>query len=169
MIHSILQNRLNALLVRDPQYLQHFAPLAGHSIVLKITDLRLTLGYRFHHSYVEVLKNVEAPELVLQGKSLDFGSFLFMKGDRQALLQQKTIEFSGELLLLEKLEAFFKAVGLQFPSGLMARGKRALNNSVEVLQEEHQILVSPILYQHFVEELLALAEDIDRLSARVLH
>lgn len=169
MIHSFLQRQLNALLARDPQYLKHLAPLSGHSIVFKITDLRLTLGYRFHHSFIEVLKNVEAPELVLQGRSFDFGSFLFMKSDRQSVLQQKKIEFSGELLLLEQVETFFKAVGLQLPSGVMERVKQTLNNAIEILQEERQILVSPTLYQHFVDELFSLSSELDRLECGLAH
>ncbi len=169
MIHSILQNRLNALLVCDPQYLQHLAPLAGHSIVFIVTDFRLTLAYRFHHSYVEVVRHIEDPDLMLEGSSMNFGSFLLMAGQRQALLQQRKIEFTGELLLLEKLEVFFKAVGLKWPMGLATRGKAMVDNVVENLQEESHALLSPTLYQHFVDELLSLQEGVARLSARVPH
>ena len=92
-----------------------------------------------------------------------------MKGQRQSLLQQRKIEFTGDLLLLEKVEAFFQALGLQFPSALIARGKSVVANFVENLQEEKRILLSPILYQHFVDELLSLQESVARLSARVPH
>lgn len=168
MIHSILQNRLNALLVRDPQYLQHLAPLVGHSIVFKVTDLRLNLAYRFHHSYIEVVHHINDPDLVLEGNSINFGRFLLMNDYRQALLQQRRIEFTGELLLLEKVEAFFKAVGLQFPSVLVKRGNSAVANIVENLQEERHVLLSPTLYQHFVDELLTLGSDVDRLKHRLV-
>ena len=85
------------------------------------------------------------------------------KESRQRLLQKHEVDFSGDLLLLEKLEIFipiFKHLNFDFI-------KKIVGNRIQYYQEEQSVLVSPILMAHFVSMLLQLQEDLDRCEARL--
>ncbi|MCX7124034.1 MAG: SCP2 sterol-binding domain-containing protein [Gammaproteobacteria bacterium] len=162
-IHCILERKINVLLVRDPEYMQTLQPLVGASIQFEITDLRFKCGLIFHHTYIEVQPDYGEPQLSLWGKSIDFAQFLCVKEARQRLLQARKIDFSGDLMLLEKLEALIptlKHLNFDFI-------KKIVRNRIQYYQEERSSLVSPILMQDFVARLFQIQEQLDRCEVRL--
>ncbi len=161
LLHRLFEKKLNFLLVRDPDYFEHLAPLAGKVMGFEIRDLGLEIYLLFHHTYIEVKPDYVEPQLRLWGRSIDFAKFLFLKEARPALLQSQRVDFAGDLMLLENLESWL-ALDIQFDFL-----KKILKNRIAYLQEERACLVSPILYQDFVERLLLLQEGLDRCEARL--
>ena len=98
------------LLVRDEDYRQKLKSLAGASLAFKITDMHFQCVVVFHHQFIEVLPEYAEPDLFLWGKSVHFGQFLLAKESRQSLLQKRQIDFCGDLMLLEKVEAFIPSL-----------------------------------------------------------
>ncbi len=165
LFHTLLSRQLNRLLVCDREYMQKLQPLAGASLRFDLTDLRFSCVVVFHHTYLEVLSDYPEPQLTLWGKSTDFVRFLLAKESRSALLQSRKIDFSGDLMLLEKLEALlpvFKHLNLNFL-------KKIIHNRVAYYQEEKPCLLSPILLQDFEDRLQRVQERLDRCEARLVY
>lgn len=163
LIHGILSRKLNMLLVRDRAYLETLKGLAGASLGIELTDLRFKAVLVFHHTYIEVLPDYAEPQLCLWGKSVDFVRFALVKVARQSMLQAKKIDFKGDLLLLEKIEALIPVFS-QFNFDFF---KKIVRQRVEYYQEEKVCLVSPILMQHFVNRLLQVQACLDRCELRL--
>lgn len=167
MIESF-QTLLNRLLNLNPHYLQYLEEIAGLSVAVDFTDIPLQFTFIAHQSFIEIQTGVHNPLLHLTGSTASFISFAAQKDRRQELLQQGSISFNGDLMVLSKLETFlahfnFKWLAI-FP---IAKIKRFLENQVEYMQEERQVLASPILFDHLRDEILLCQQEIDRLIARL--
>jgi ubiquinone biosynthesis protein UbiJ len=166
LIHSILSRQLNRLLVRDSEYMQSIAPLVGVAIGFKLTDLKFQAVLVFHHTYIEVLPEQSVQQQIdlhLWAKSADFIKFLLAKESRQLLLQKGIVDFSGDLLLLEKLEVLiptFKHLNVDF-------FKMIVRNRVAYYQDEKAVWVSPVQLTDFVDRLLQIQFQLDRCEMRL--
>lgn len=165
---QILQSLINRVLNLNPHYLHYLQDVAGISVAMEFTDLPFKSTIIFHHSFIEVCSDIEAADLVLSGKLVDFICFAAQKSKRQELLQNQRIDFTGDLMVLEKVEAFLSHFNLQILAFLpIAKIKRFLENQIEYWQEEKEILASPILFDHLQDETLKAQQELDRLEARI--
>lgn len=177
IIEPLLERSLNAVLTHDRNYLAHLRPLINRTIGFEVTEWALTFSLHFEPTHITVNSNIENVDLCLSANTLDFLAFALMKSTRQTLLQEHKVTFRGDLLLLEKLEVFFQSLDFDFPEAIKASCrwatplkqslKQGLKNQLEFQQEEAKNLISPGLYHHFVESLLILQQDTERLSARL--
>lgn len=162
------QSLVNRVLDWNPHYLDHLGEVAGLSVAIEFTDLPFRCRFVFRHSYIEVDHHTEAADLLLTGRLIDFIAFAAQKDKRQILLQEERIRFSGELMLLEKIERFlrhFNFRALRFIP--VAKIKQFLQNQREYWQEERQVLAAPALFDYLQDELLDLQQELDRVEARI--
>lgn len=159
---------LNRLLNCNPHYLEYLEELKGISIAIEFTDFPLQFTFIAHHTYIEVQAGVQDVDLHLYGNLLSFISFATQKDERQALLQKGDIKFTGDLMILSKVENFLAHFNFKWLAIIpISKIKRFLENQIEYLQEEQGILASPVLFEHLQDELLMLQQEFDRLEARL--
>ncbi len=163
----MIQSTLNRILNLNPDYLTYLEDVAGLSITLDLIDVRFKRKIIFHHSFIEVTAEVGDSQLELTGKLIDFITFALKKNQRQKLLQASLIDFKGDLMVLQQLEAFLNHFDMQRLVALpISQIKRFLTNEVEYLQEERHVLASPHLFAYFQEEVLDLQQKLERLAFR---
>ncbi len=165
---KLLETLLNRLLNCNPDYFDHLQGVAGVSLSLKLTDLPVKMTLIFHHSYIEVTSVSADPQLALAGKLMDFICFAARAQKRQQFLQEERIQFQGDLAALEQIQKFLSHFNFKILLLLpTTKIKRFFENQIEYWQEEQQILASPVLFDHFTDEVLLLQQDLDRLSVRL--
>lgn len=170
MLQQTFQSLINRILNLNPHYLNYLQEVAGISIIVRLTDFPFHCKFIFHHSYIEVNDHLEDADLVLAGRLIDFIIFAAQKDQRQNLLQAEKISFTGELMVLQKIEKFLSHFNLKLLKLIpIAKIKRFLENQVEYWREERGVLASPVLFEYLQDELLELQQDIDRIEARIHH
>jgi len=181
---------LQQYLMQDPYYYEDLCPLAHKTMVFRVEAVPLKMCMHFtptrvQITYCERTEQVDY-DLEVRGDLDALVQFMLQADARSSLLSQHRVNYTGELLLLEALAHLLRA--RNFSQGPLAEtgvarllsqaANRTVHNkreqiralrktSVDYLQEELKVLPSA---RHFLltqQDLLNLAERLDRLEAKI--
>jgi ubiquinone biosynthesis protein UbiJ len=188
--YATLEQLLNQAIRLDPETPRRLAPMHGHIIELKLTDLGISFYLIPEPNGIQLLSHFEGePDCTLRGSTLGLAR---MRGTRESADQLfgGSVEITGDTHLAQEFGEFLSGLDIDWEEqlskltgdviahkiGNVSRGlfhwshNQTLTfeqNLREYLQEELRLIPSRPEIEPFLADVDRLRDDVERLEARI--
>ncbi len=183
-----LSTALNKVLALDPDTFERLKQLAGKTLAIELTNLKLTLFLSLTEKGFKVAdQNDQTADITITGTTL---AFIKLRAQQSMNLYKSDVKITGDMGLADELRKIFSRLDIDWEGGLSqytgetaayhigkaVRGgmqwlQRTHENlqqaSKEYCQEEIRVLPTRVEMDHFTREVSRLRDDVERLSARL--
>ena len=180
---------INSILKSDPQHNSLILNLENNTLCFLFTDLDIKIHIKSFNNSVKIFQDhmYQSPN-ILTGTSGDILSMLLKKYP-ESLIKDQTIQYHGDLKVLEKYNDFFRNIKPDIPFYLQKQGYYKtsffiekvlfkninifnvknhdyLHNIKDYLQEEKRLFPSKEEVQDFFDDIQQLKQFYDRLEMK---
>lgn len=191
LICASIETALNKLLMLDNSSQQRMSLLIGHTVGVKITELKQPLFFNFNTQHVEVLGQYEG-EIAVQ-LTLDFNALMILKnnGDINELIKSDQLIINGDIKILQsfadlltKLDIDWEELLSNYTGDVLAfkigqglnklkknishQTQKTQMNAKAYITEEARLVLGHLEFVHFGDQVAELSSQTDLLAQQII-